>query len=746
MSSSIHPTNTSPIRKQLAKRMINYYDQLSNSKAHDRSRSHSKERSLSKSMSRSKSKSKEMDSSKMSGTKGSQVIDESEVYEDAEHRRLKLHKLKELMVAELQRGEGDGGLEPDYDHLQKLHKGYPTFMKDLETDEHMLEDHHHTNVKEFLNEKVGDFDHLPEEDSYDSAEEDFLPASPTRSQLLAESKLFHLVVEEPLERSNAVSDQAFNFHQRKAKEIRRLQYAAGVGRKTAPVKTPKSPKPLRLTYYAIWVLMDGQPVPARLGTDCSKSPDQKGTLVINEDDSVKVKTRKENKGRFEDFDGKIKKPTPEEPDCDFIAETEDGKRHPIWIVLRPPKKPEQKEVTPVVEEKPVEKVQAAPPRPARTRKLAKTNCTIYDVQGNKKLGRAVAELVGKDSVTGNQVVFSKGVLLDSNNSVSLVLFKRLSDTECIIKRSNNDQTLEEITESEPVEDFDSKLTRYVLKKNEDDLGEWPKELYLYEGPLCIEALKIFNDEFINAICENNIDYQGKSEWAGLTEDAADDDEGQLYIHHKDQLGRKDKVKIVMDQDNEDRLRMAKLWEYLLTIAKARIEVYRKETVVTKTKKAIELGELSFSIVDKKGRKIKILIKNDSDSEGLDSSDEQELDVPLESAYYHLMVEDQRVLPFARKEKKQKVQRDVETHKVQEVKVVREKYVAKSQISNSIRVARSETSADRAVFAKMASHQGLKFASEDQYDAFIRFMLTLPEGIDQKKAVSQYKEMMVNLGC
>lgn len=736
-----HPNNTSPIRKQLARRMINYYDQLSNSKLQDRSRSPSKERSLSRSMSRSKSK--DLNTTKMSGTKGSQIISESELYEDSEHRRLKLHKLKELMVSELQRGETDGGLEPDFEHLEKLHKGYPSFMKDLETDEHMLEDHHHTNVKEFLKDKVEQFDHPPEEDSYDSAEEDFMPASPTRSQLLAESKLYHLVVEEPLERTNSVAEQAFDFHQRKAKEIRRLQYAAGVGKKTVAPK--KNPRP-KVTYYAVWVLIREKPVPARLGTENESSPEQKGTLVINEDDQVKVKTRKENKGAFEDFEGKIKKPRPDEPECDFIAETESGERHPIWIVLRPSKIPEPKESDNITEDKPVEKVQAAPPKPARNRKLANTNCTLYEVQNNRKLGRAVAELVGKDSITGNQVIFSKGILLDSDNSVHTVLFKRLSDTECIIKKCSNDQSLEVIIESEHVEDFDSKLIRYALKKNEDDIGEWPKEVYLYEGSITIEAIRIFNEEFINAICENNIDYQGKTEWAALTDNLEEDEEGQLYIHHKDQLGRKDKVKLVMDQDNDDRLKMTKLMEYLLTIAKTRMEINAKKTVITKKMATIELGELKFSIVDKRGRKINILIKNDSDNEELGSSDEQERDMPLESAYYHLMIEDQKVQPYVRKERKVELKKETESHQIKEVKTSNEILMIKSQMTNSSKITRIETSAERAVLEKMAAHQGLKFAKEEQYEAFIRFMLALPEGVDQKKAVNQYKQMMASLGC
>lgn len=740
MSSSTHPNNTSPIRKQLAKRMVSYYDQLSNSKALDRSRSGSKERSPSRSMSRSKSK--DLGNSRMSNSKGSGA-NEGELYEDTEHRRVKLHKLKELMVNELERGEGDGALDPDFETLERLHKGYPSFMKHLETEESMLQDKHGVNVKVFLKSKVEDFDKPPEEDSYDSAEEDFVPESPSRSMLLAMSKLYHIVVDQKLERSNTVTENAFDFHQRKAKEIRRLQYAAGVGKKTD--LKPKA----KITYYAVWVLINGEPIPGYLGTDGGFETNQKkDTLVINEDDTVHVKPRKDNKGAFGDINGKIKKPTSDEPECDFIAETEDGSRHPIWITYREPKKVEQAPVQQVSEDTPIEKVQAAPPRRERSRKLANTNCSLVDPKTEKKLGRAMAELVGKDSVTGNQVGFSKGVLLDSANNVSVILFKRLSDNECIIKTSAGDQTLEEITDSEKIEDLDSQLVKHSLKKSADDNGVWPKEVYLYEGPLVIEALKVFDEEFINASCENIVDYQGKTEWKNIDgdEDAGEDAEGELYINYRDSLGRKDKVRIVFDNDNEDKLRMGKLMEYLLTIAKLRVETTGQKKV-TKSKKTstIELGELRFDIVDKKGRKIKIMIKNDSDNESVDESDEGEPEAPLESAYYHLMVENQKVIPYARREKKTIQQEttveDDEDINKKSVKVVAERYQIRSHVVEHRRLPRQEATADRAVLSKIASHQGLKFANDQQFEAFLNFVEALPEDIDRRKAINQYKEMM-----
>ena len=194
--------------------------------------------------------------------------------------------------------------------------------------------------------------------------------------------------------------------------------------------------------------------------------------------------------------------------------------------------------------------------------------------------------------------------------------------------------------------------------------------------ISLERLKIFDDEFINASCENTIDYQGKSELKGKLSGDDDLEQGDLLLNYKDSLGRKDIVRIVPDENNEDKLNMTKLMEHILTLAKSRYNSHiseNKEVKETKaakknievkqtlgtdqsvattsnTKKTIELGELKFSIVDKKGRKLNIMIKNDSENEQIESSEEETPD-KIESTYYHLMVEDQKVLPYKRTEKK-----------------------------------------------------------------------------------------------
>lgn len=350
--------------------------------------------------------------------------------------------------------------------------------------------------------------------------------------------------------------------------------------------------------------------------------------------------------------------------------------------------------------------------------------------------------------------------------MSVVLFKKLSDDECIIKNFNGDQTLEDIAGESEVRELGPKAYKVTLKKAEEDKGPWNREVYFFQDGITLEKLRIFNDEFIKAACENTVDYQGKTEWKaknGATDPESED--ADMFILFKDNLGRKDAVRVEFDQNNNDKLRHAKLMESILNLTRKRIEgnnrnqpqngkkergstettkskqvtEVRKET--TKSKNTIELGELKFSIVDKKGRKIKIMIKNDSDNEEVDSSDQEGEDTKVESAYYHLMVEDQKVLPYRKREVKRKTQT---TTKVETRSQVVTESIQSKQISSSPSSDKLEKSANRAVLSRIAAHQGLTFANEQMFDSFVKFMESLPEDVNQQKAVANYKEMVTKV--
>lgn len=733
-----NPNNNSPIRKQLAKRIINYYDQLAQSRELDRSRSASKEREKS----RSKSKERLNSSSRMnskSSLGGSTANDQpKETYEDMEHRKIKLQKLKELMKNELDRAEADGALDPDYDTLEELHPGAPTFAQD-QFDRHKLEDHHHVNLKVFLMEKVDTFDKIPDEVGEIENEEDVVGP---------DGKLYHIVTKKTITKSNKADENCFDFHQRKAKEIRRLQYAAGVGK--------GKPKPAAI-FYPVWVVVSGKPEPGKLGSENNeiKLNKNKDTLIVNIDDYVIVKPEGA-RGQFQRFEGYIKKPEDSDGVCDFVVEAANGKRHPILMSYSEPKVeppppapiPEVKELKPakeVAQEKPAAVVQRAPERP-KFRNVPGTNSTIKNpFDGDKKLGRAKAQLAGKDLGTGKKIEFAKAILLDSNNELAVVLLKILNPQECIIKKADQTQADEEILREETADMGDGMMARrLILKKKPGDNSPFEREVYLYANSFFLQPLRIFDNEPIEAECENMQDYKGRTEWK---KDGKNPEDEKLYINFKDPLGRKDMVRIEFDEAyglND----IANKMGHLADLAKKRHDDWL--LTLKKKRRILELDELRFDVVDHKGRKIKVLIKNDSDNEDFSDSEDENGDLPLENAYYHLMVEDNKVMPFKRrsKEDRAKQQESIWRKKIKETEEV-SKYSVKIEPGHISKRKEDTAEEDRKLvekkiredLAEIAHSLGIKFPNEKMFDSFVQFMSGLPAEVDERKAALQYKSMM-----
>jgi hypothetical protein len=739
-----HPNNNSPIRKQLAKKIITYYDQLAQSREQDRSRSQSRERSKS----RSKSKERFVSSSRVFDSKSGldKKGEDYEVYEDVEHRRVKLHRLKELMKNELEKSALDGALDPDFETKSKLHPGFPHFMKEeFESVEFTEGDKHHTNVKVHLESKIETFEKPPEEDSINEEEEE-------EQTLEGENRLYHIVARKSVLSSNKVEENHFDFHQRKAKEIRRLQYAATL----ASPKKGKTVTKTTITYYAVWVIVSGKPVPAKLASDEGfETNNTKDTLVINEDEAVKVKPKIEHKTKFNKFAGKIKKPVDSEPECDFVVETPEGQRYPILVNLREVS-PAYQPPAPVEKEQPVaqmmaERIEKAPverpvekaPERAKTRKVEGTNSTILEPKTDKPLGRAKSELVGKDSVTGNKVEFLKAILLDSNNELSVVLLKRLSDKECIIKKSDQTQTIENIT-SEDIADLDGMTaTRLTLQKDEDDKSPFPKEVYMYPNSFFLQPLRIFDNEFISSECENWQDYHGKTEWK---KEGPNPEDEKLYILYKDPAGKKDTVRVVLDEafGKDD---ISDKYDHLGLLARKRYEEYLLS--LKKKRGILELDELRFDVVDRKGRKIKVLIRNDSENEEFSESEGEGEDLQPENAYYHLMVEGNKVTPFKRRTKEQ---RKAEHEQLWRQRIYKEEEIRKYEVKVDNQVVRSETvekqlkrkQAEQRIredLAEIAQQLEIEFPNDKMFDSFVQFMTGLPRGVEEKNAALQYKAMM-----
>ena len=385
-------------------------------------------------------------------------------------------------------------------------------------------------------------------------------------------------------------------------------------------------------------------------------------------------------------------------------------------------------------ERPVEK---APERPKR-RNVPGANSTILDTKTDKPLGRAKAELVGKDSVTGNKIEYSKAILLDSNNEISVILFKRLNPAECIIKKADQTQKLENII-GEDIADLDGMTAkRLTLQKAANDTSPFPKEVYMYPNSFFLQPLRIFDNELINAECEDCNDYHGKTEWKKVGPNPEDE---KLIINFKDKSGKKDSVEIVLDEayglkDIGDK------YDHLTLVAKKRYEEYLKS--LKKKRGVLELDELRFDVVDRKGRKIKVLIRNDSENEDFSESEGEGEDLEPENAYYHLMVEDKKVIPFKRRTKEQRKQ---ELEKLWGQKVYKEEEVKKYEVKveKEIRIKQSESQRKiREDLADIAGQLNIKFPNEKMFDSFVQFMTSLPPNANERNAAIQYRDMISKL--
>ena len=372
-----------------------------------------------------------------------------------------------------------------------------------------------------------------------------------------------------------------------------------------------------------------------------------------------------------------------------------------------------------------------------------TNSTILEPKTDKPLGRARSELVGKDSVTGNKVEFMKAILLDSNNELSVILLKRLSQNECIIKKSDQTQTIETII-NEDIADLDGMTaTRLTLQKDEEDKSPFPKEVYMYPNSFFLQPLRIFDNEFMSSECENWQDYHGKTEWR---KEGPNPEDEKLFINYKDPAGKKDTVRVVLDEayGKED---IADKYDYLTLLAKRRYEEYLLS--LKKKRGILELDELRFDVVDRKGRKIKVLIRNDSENEEFSESEGEGEELEPENAYYHLMVEGNKVVPFKRRSKEQ---RKAEHEQLWKQRVYKEEEIRRFEVKVENQVIRSENGQKelkkkqaeariREDLAEIAQQLDMVFPNEKMFDSFVQFMTGLPRGIEEKKAALQYKAMM-----
>lgn len=510
------PDRSSPIRKMLAKKLVSYYDRLERSK------------------SRGKKKPKPDIMLPTNHLKSKKQT----IYEEETHQKKKFNRLQDLIRDEYRRTvAASGGISPE-----EIFSSPENMSKTQQLN---------TSVEVVLAQRAIHAELNPESDPEPSESEE--KKYDRQDDDVFDEKLYHLNTRRDYLHNTPFDKEAYDFHQRKSKEIRRLQYVAQLRspkkrpkrkkkvvkkkiKKTPKKEIPKQEDKRLKEEYPVWVVdkNTGIPHPAVMTCDNGfKINPADDLLEIREGDKVNVELvypengKKFDHGVPEFFTGITRKRLPHDGDCDFTVEDPNLFRHPIQINFRyepkddggngeddiqKPKEDENKVVEPEIEEKnPIQEDDKDKDNKKNDDNLPKrsvlgTNCKLYNPDDDF-LGRARLDIDGDKYV--------KAMLVENGN-IFYLLLSRISDDEVKLKGSNLKKYKEKIL-IEEIQKIYSKdgekaadLHILTLKDGYDD-HKVPRQIYYLDGPQFIDQSILLNDEIGIAVCENDTDYIGTVE-------------------------------------------------------------------------------------------------------------------------------------------------------------------------------------------------------------------------------------------
>lgn len=501
---------------------------------------------------------------------GKSSIEESEIYDDIDIRRQKLSDLKELMRKELLAAKIAGITEPSPEDITKSLQGYPTFMKSGKMNEsyrrNNTEDVDFAEFKKSIHkllesrvkkDQIGnpnddgssvDTELLEQEVEIDFVNKSQDPAS--QSKLRSSSKIFdeHLYPLETKKKvlpTNHVESSAFDFHQRKSKEIRRLQYASENRRvlrhmrsaskeiievQKLQAKHQEEVEVVPTTYagkarerrthpdegYPVWIrFQDGSQRTAMAAmlknVEGFKINPETDTMEVIEKDRVTVNPidGAEKTESFKVISGRVERPNEDkfenEDDCELVVQDKAGKRFPILFY-----------------ERNYEPEMVPEPEPEPKRVMHDANCRAFDLIG-KFLGRGRLELSEIDKATGSKVKYAKGILVNSDDKIEFVLAKFIEDRTTTLKHRSLNNTHHDIEEEEDMEisGYDVKC----LTLAEQNKGGNPELLFILNSEYVPQKDVVLSEE--PATCELE-DFR-KFEGDLLYEEAPGDREGTLWL-------------------------------------------------------------------------------------------------------------------------------------------------------------------------------------------------------------------------
>ena len=521
-----------PIRKQLVKKIVSYYDTLERDRSLSRSSSPKRgaRRSIKKTLLSPKRRKKSKHMKKRN----------KEYYINELHQNAKLSKLETLMKSELAKTGKENVLDHPLDKKKQSLAGYPSFMRETKdrlkhknlqkkpvskADEVQFKDPIYKKLKEKVEEAnkdpiyPGELEDMGEKGKYRKKQE--------TSEDRLYDELYHLNTRKNYVVSSGADADLYDFHQRKSKEIRRLQYSAGLAR-------PKRPR-VRILKYRVWVVFEyvARAADLKIKIVGKKKPNK--MLEVKEKDDLVIELHEvegvavEDKGGADEvlaglprlIEGLSGAPVESDGECDFVAVTSEGVRWPVLLEYR----------------------DIEPPKPP-TRDLQGTNCNVYGPDGELR-GRGRFTFL--DSASNSSVNFSKGYLVDAKNVVSTILIKRLTTRRVLIKQAGRTST-EELIHIEEVllyPEIGANLYILALREpaGEEERQQSSRVVYYVDAQKSLENIELITGQKGLAECNDTKDYKGTCKYDAekgfkVILDAGEDgsDSGDSF------------VRIVLDED------------------------------------------------------------------------------------------------------------------------------------------------------------------------------------------------------
>lgn len=590
-------SSRSPLKKMLIKKIVSYYDTLDRSRSMSKTRS-PKKKSFKKSLMTPKKKRPTFMKEK-----------NQDYYLEESHRNTKLDKLGDLMEKELNE------LESPIEQTPK--------ERTLE-DDPLLGSISKKPTIEVLKEKVIYSKEHPAPPGESDIEEEKIEEKEQEDDIF-DKKLYHLNTKKNYIHVAPGQQDQYDFHQRKSKEIRRLQYVASLGRKKPKPRRPKT----RELFYGIWVVYKRRAYEAQLCKTVIEGKEginEDGVLEVVSGDFVKVKVGRTIFKNIDEFEGECEEKGPEDGECDFVVQAPDGFRYPILINFRNLRK---------------------------VRDVEDTNCDAYGLDDDADLDNLGLEqdpknnenldFLGRGKLTifedGKPAVYHKAYLLTPDNDINLALIHHLGENKILMKSSKNSKTEETvvINQTLKIDGIEGVMTILTLK--EDDEVKIPRQVYYIQQLSVLQSSELLHGEDVHIVCEDGYDYRGI-----LDHDNLGPGLKLMLSEEKQQELEEEWIRVVIDdivaEDLEDYIDIQNFHEIVNKLAKNRISgpwILKPQTkemgtfndlskpgkdfnsqTEDKGLSAMGLDFIKLGIVDSAGRKMVVQINNQeqaNDQEG-----------------------------------------------------------------------------------------------------------------------------------